>query len=774
MLTTLRRYTVSFSIDYLQRGLLLGGIGLAMIFVLVNLVLSWPWMNQPFAGFLHRNRAVVEAHVPGWSARETDLTVGEVVLAVDGQALSPSAWLDYLRQQQVGQAITYSVLTDAGQVAELTIAVSLFTARDFTQLVLTPIFMALIALITAGMVAYYRSRLLTVKLFSLFTLAMVFFVASLPDFIMGATFPFNFVTAAVGGILMPPLLLHFLLIFPYPRNVLKSWPFLLPLIYVPVLPALIHLSILVVQPETIRTFDRVIYFYMAVYAVIGLGLLLEASIRTDDPLVRKQTLVLLIGFTVPTILFILNAVLVDPIDFIPIHQILERYAFIGIPIAVVFAIARYNMFGIKRPRRWQTSYLQVIGVVILGYVLLVLLINPVRIDLSWIEPGDLILIVYTVAGFFVLRPLIKSGRRWVEQAVWGSVEDFRIGLRIFSHELLKVKNRHELEALVSWDIPADFRLRSAELASSNRPSSPYALRLPLSVSNYSLGTLFFGAKINRKSFTKQEMAVFSELQQQVSLALWSLELDEAIHRIEELTRLKSKFLANVTHELRTPLNGIINYIGFVLDGDVGPLNPEQTGHLNRALQGTEKLLEIINNILDMSKIEAGQMVLQLRPVNLADLVTELIPAIEEMIGEKPVTMVTDVAPNLPLVQGDQLRLRQVIMNLFANAAKYTDKGMIRLSLYPDNGRVMIQMSDTGQGIDETILPTIFQQFTSTSLTDIGRVSGPGLGMPITKSLVELHGGQLFVESRVKQGATFTISLPVHLPMAELEIQEMMY
>jgi signal transduction histidine kinase len=114
------------------------------------------------------------------------------------------------------------------------------------------------------------------------------------------------------------------------------------------------------------------------------------------------------------------------------------------------------------------------------------------------------------------------------------------------------------------------------------------------------------------------------------------------------------------------------------------------------------------------------------------------------------------------------------MNLFANAAKYTDKGMIRLSLYPDNGRVMIQMSDTGQGIDETILPTIFQQFTSTSLTDIGRVSGPGLGMPITKSLVELHGGQLFVESRVKQGATFTISLPVHLPMAELEIQEMMY
>jgi signal transduction histidine kinase len=275
-----------------------------------------------------------------------------------------------------------------------------------------------------------------------------------------------------------------------------------------------------------------------------------------------------------------------------------------------------------------------------------------------------------------------------------------------------------------------------------------------------LGTLFLGAKISGEEFTGGERAIVGELQKQLSLALWVLELDQAIRTTEELTRLKSKFLANVTHELRAPLNAVINYIGFVVDGDTGPLNPEQIGYLNQALQGAEKLLGLINNILDMSKIEAGQMTLQLHPVNLAELIAETVAAIEGTLHGKPVQMVTELAPTLPNLLGDRLRLRQIILNLLSNAAKFTPAGMVGLKAYPDNGNVVIQVADTGQGIKEEILPTIFRQFTNERLMDRDEYGGSGLSLSITKSLVELHGGGIQVESWLGRGTIFTITLPV--------------
>ena len=258
-----------------------------------------------------------------------------------------------------------------------------------------------------------------------------------------------------------------------------------------------------------------------------------------------------------------------------------------------------------------------------------------------------------------------------------------------------------------------------------------------------------------------------EVQKQLSLALWSLELDEAIQQTEELTRLKSKFLTNVTHELRTPLNGIINYIGFVLD-DSSTLSSEQIEYLSQALQAAEKLERTINNILDMSKLEVGQMSLYLGQTDLAEIVSETKPLIEEMIREKPVRYVTDISPGLPKFLGDRLRLRQIILNLLSNAAKFTEAGTIYLQAYPKNGQVVISVADTGIGIDEAMLPVIFEQFVSSGLTDAKRNVGPGLSMPITKSLVELHGGQVEVDSQPGQGTTFTITIPLKQEKIEQE------
>ena len=245
------------------------------------------------------------------------------------------------------------------------------------------------------------------------------------------------------------------------------------------------------------------------------------------------------------------------------------------------------------------------------------------------------------------------------------------------------------------------------------------------------------------------------------LVLWSIELDQAIRTTAELTRLKSNFLANVTHELRTPLNAIINYIGFVVDEDTGPLNEEQSIYLSQALENSENLLQIINNILDMSKIEAGQMKLNIRPVNLTEVATELIPLINMMLENKSVRLITEIAPELPLLCGDRLRIRQIMLNILSNAAKFTHAGLIHLKLYSNNGNIIIQVTDTGVGITQEVLPTIFEQFISADLTDQGQYFGPGLSMPITKTLVELHQGKVEVESQETRGTTFTVTLPLN-------------
>ena len=198
----------------------------------------------------------------------------------------------------------------------------------------------------------------------------------------------------------------------------------------------------------------------------------------------------------------------------------------------------------------------------------------------------------------------------------------------------------------------------------------------------------------------------------------------------------------------------------MLGGYRGQLNREQINHLEQALNSGEKLLEIINNILDMSKIEVGQMVIHPQSTNVADVVGEASHLIEHMVANKPIEFITDISPDLPNVYSDKLRRRQIIYNMLSNAAKFTRAGTIRLSAYPDNGNVIIQVADTGVGINQQRLPTIFEQFVSTGLSDAGHQHGPGLSMPITKSLVELHGGHVDVESRPGQGTTFTVILPL--------------
>lgn len=764
----IRHYWSKVSTRQLWRVFLLVNIWLAFIYLITNLLFSWQWINRPFAGFMHQNRVVSHSHLPGWETAEDKigaihLAEGDVIMAVDNTPLVSSEWLiEYARQKTLGYPLNYTLQTaHHNTIVNTTIPVVQFTTQNFIQLVVIPTFISFISLIIAGSVAYLRAYKLPARMFVFFTLALVYFLVSFPEFITGNYYIVTYTLSFLGKIVAPIFLLHFLLVFPRPRKVLQDRPFLLPLIYLPVLPGLIHISTLFTQPHYTQTFVTVIETYTALYIVIGLALLVGVIIRDPLSVVRKQAVVLLIGLVLPIVLLYSLTWVNISFGFEALHTILGHYGFIGVPAAVAIAIIQFELFDIRHTNRSHFYFMLAILAALVGYFILLGLIQSVPVTFNQFFSQDLRVILMTIVLFYVLRPVYRNTRSWIKQQAYGNIEDFRVGLRLFSRELVKAKSYRDLEILISWDLVSDFKLRSAEMVTTKRPTSPYALSLPLQVSNTTLGTLFLGDKINGKDFTSEELDILSELQKQLSLALWSLELDQAIQATEQLTRLKSKFLANVTHELRTPLNSIINYIGFVLDDYKDTLNREQIEHLEQALDSAEQLLQIINNILDMSKIEVGQMTLHPQSTDLLDIVAEVSGMVKHVINNKPIELITEVSPILPNIYADRLRMRQIVLNMLSNAAKFTQEGSICLSAYPDNGNIVIKVADTGIGIDQHTLPTIFEQFVSTGLTDARENFGPGLSMPITKSLVELHGGWVNVESSPGQGTTFTVTLPVN-------------
>ena len=204
------------------------------------------------------------------------------------------------------------------------------------------------------------------------------------------------------------------------------------------------------------------------------------------------------------------------------HVILGHYGFIGVPLAVAVAVIRFELFSIKHTNRSHSYFMSAIIVALVGYFILLGLIRSISVHIGQFFAGDLIVMLITIPVYYVVRPVYGKTRHWIKQQIYGNVDDFKVGLRIFSHELIKVNSRRDLETLVSWGIVSDFRLKSAELVFTTRPTIPYAISLPLTVSNVFLGTLFLGAKINGTNFTGDEMAYLTELQKQLSLALWSI------------------------------------------------------------------------------------------------------------------------------------------------------------------------------------------------------------------------------------------------------------
>jgi PAS domain S-box-containing protein len=237
------------------------------------------------------------------------------------------------------------------------------------------------------------------------------------------------------------------------------------------------------------------------------------------------------------------------------------------------------------------------------------------------------------------------------------------------------------------------------------------------------------------------------------------------HELEKAYQLKSEFLASMSHELRTPINVILGYTSLMRERIYGELTAQQEEALLKVYGTSQHLLELISDILDLSKIEAGKMPVHIEEVRLQELLTELAQTVEPMVQRKGLVYEAELGPDLPVLQTDRTKLRQILLNLVTNAIKFTSQGAVRIiASAPEDGRLRLAVRDSGIGIKPEHVDVIFDDFRQVDQSPTREYGGTGLGLSITKKLLTLLGGTIRVESAFGRGTTFTIDLPVHAPV----------
>jgi signal transduction histidine kinase len=267
----------------------------------------------------------------------------------------------------------------------------------------------------------------------------------------------------------------------------------------------------------------------------------------------------------------------------------------------------------------------------------------------------------------------------------------------------------------------------------------------------------FGALAARLNETSRELARLDAEQKQAAEVLRSLNL-----RLEQASRAKSAFLANMSHELRTPMNAILGFTEMILDGLYGEVPPEIKEPLADIQVNGKHLLRLINDVLDLSKIEAGRMELALSEYSVRDVVDTVRASLRSLASEKGLDFVTEVADDLPEAYGDSKRITQCLLNLTGNALKFTRRGRVVIGVDRQGKDLRYWVTDTGIGIAPEHIDAVFAEFQQVDANTTREFVGTGLGLSISKKFVELHGGRIWVESQLGRGSTFYFTIPLRV------------
>jgi signal transduction histidine kinase len=293
--------------------------------------------------------------------------------------------------------------------------------------------------------------------------------------------------------------------------------------------------------------------------------------------------------------------------------------------------------------------------------------------------------------------------------------------------------------------------------------------VPLKIERKLVGILLLGEKLSGEIFDADELTMLAVVGSQAAVALENARLYEELSasnvRLAEASRHKTGFLAGMSHELRTPLNAITGFSKLLLNRVDGELTPLQATYVQSIHTSSSHLQQLVNSVLDMSRIEAGKLELYREGVELPRLVAECLDTARALAEGKALKIESDIAAGLPPAYADRTKLKQVLLNLLSNAVKFTAAGRVLVRVRADEGMLHVMVADTGSGINAADVPRLFEPFTRIENTARG-TDGAGLGLMLTKRFVELHGGRIWVESREGQGSTFHFTLPTTRQPAE--------
>ncbi len=334
--------------------------------------------------------------------------------------------------------------------------------------------------------------------------------------------------------------------------------------------------------------------------------------------------------------------------------------------------------------------------------------------------------------------------------------------------VLTARATRERKTLISNDLrnEADFQINPL------LPDTRSEMAIPMISGDKVLGVFdVHSESVNH--FTEEDANIYTTLASQVAVSLQNARLfaeqTETVAKLRELDRLKSSFLANMSHELRTPLNSILGFADVMLEGLDGALTDNMQNDLGLIYKNGQHLLHLINDVLDMAKIESGKMNLNIEKFNLQEIIEEVTSITSTLASEKNLALFIEPDSDHEVeINADKIRLRQVMINLINNAIKFTEKGKVSIRVAREENSVLISVKDTGIGVPPELLESIFQEFTQVDTTTTRKVGGTGLGLPISRKLVEMHGGRLWAESAGinGEGAIFYVFLPIEAKLKD--------